>query len=348
MQKILNIQALRGIAALAVVAFHLVPIEAKYGTGNSILPNFFKFGMFGADLFFVISGFIMATITKNQFQSTPNALGFLYHRVSRIYPTYWFYSAVVLAVFLIKPAWVNTSQDNYVNILSSFLLLPESTLPLVNVGWTLIHEMYFYIVYSILLVFLPEKKLGLALALWGIAVIVINSCVTASNPFFNLVFHPLTLEFITGCFLAILFRKDYGWKNLIILLAGAVIICSVLTGLNETELPRGWWRVGIYGAPAAAILYCFVVAERERIVLNRYLVRLGDASYSIYLAHVLVLSAVGRVFYSLSADFLIGNTAMIFILIICVIASGLISYKIVEKPLMKATRRVYNFGWLNK
>lgn len=348
MDKILNIQALRGIAALLVVCFHLIPVEQKYGAGESVLPDLFKHGMFGVDLFFVISGFIMTSITRGQFQSTLNASDFLYHRASRIYPTYWFYSALVLIVFFIRPEWVNSAQGNQVNILSSFLLWPESTLPLINVGWTLIHEVYFYIVFSVLLVFLPEKRLVLSLLLWGVAVIVANFYMATNNPVLSLVAHPLTLEFIAGCFLAICFRKDTGWKFTVFLAISSVIVFMIMTGLNKSEIPSGWWRVGIYGAPAAAILYCLVVAEREGIVLNRYLAKLGDASYSIYLLHVLVLSAVGRALYALSTSYPITNSAMVIILCLCVIASGLISYRTIERPLLKASRKLYDFSKLNK
>lgn len=348
MQKILNIQALRGIAVLSVVAFHLVPIENKYGAGESVLPDFFKYGMFGVDLFFVISGFVMVSITRDQFQSVPRALTFLYHRASRIYPTYWFYSALVLAIFLIEPAWVNSAQGNQINIVSSFLLWPESTLPLINVGWTLIHELYFYIVFFVLLFLVPEKKLGLALALWALTVVVVNLSVATTNPVYRLAVNPLTLEFIAGCFLAILFYKDHGWTNTCILAAGSIIVVAVLTGLSHSETPAGWWRVGIYGAPAAAILYCLVVAEREQVVLHKYLVKIGDSSYSIYLVHVLVLSAMGRALHALSANSILGNTVMMLILTLCVIASGLISYRIIERPLIKATRKAYDFTRLRK
>ena len=343
MDRILNIQALRGIAALLVVSFHLIPIEEKYGAGESILPAFFKHGMFGVDLFFVISGFIMTSITRGQFQNTSNALKFLYHRASRIYPIYWFYSALVLIVFLIRPEWVNSAQDNQVNILSSFLLWPESTLPLINVGWTLIHEMYFYLVFSVLLVFLSEKKLGLSLLLWGVAVIVADFYLVTNNPVLNLIAHPLTLEFIAGCFLAIHFRKDSGWGFTLLLVISAAVTLVILTVLNGSEIPNGWWRVGIYGVPATAVLYCLVVAERKNLVLNIYLSKLGDASYSIYLMHVLVLSAAGRALYALSTSYPISNAAMVIILCLFVIISGLVSYRIIEQPLLKASRKLYSF-----
>ena len=147
MIKIQNIQALRGIAVLSVVFFHLLTIEQKYGGSKTILPDLLQFGMFGVDLFFVISGFVMVTVTRGKFQILKQASRFIYHRAARIYPTYWVYSILVLIVFLLQPSWVNNSQGNQANILASFLLFPSQTLPLVMVGWTLIHEIYFYLVF---------------------------------------------------------------------------------------------------------------------------------------------------------------------------------------------------------
>ncbi|MEA2116633.1 MAG: acyltransferase, partial [Thermodesulfobacteriota bacterium] len=135
--RIKNIQALRGVAVLLVVFFHMVTIEKKYGGTNTLLSDYFQFGMFGVDLFFVISGFVMVTVSRGKFQQPRQAATFLYHRISRIYPMYWFYSLLVLAVFLLQPSFVNSSQFGQVNILASFLLLPQKHLPLLMVGWTL-------------------------------------------------------------------------------------------------------------------------------------------------------------------------------------------------------------------
>ena len=70
MAKLKNIQALQGIAVLCVLAFHLVPIEEKYNVGAPILPSLFNYGMFGVDLFFVLSGFVMVAITRGAFKQT--------------------------------------------------------------------------------------------------------------------------------------------------------------------------------------------------------------------------------------------------------------------------------------
>ena len=78
MNRILELDALRGIAVLAVVFFHMTMgrEEAKYG---------FKLGVTGVDLFFIISGFvILLTLEK-----TKNWRSFLISRFSRLYPAYW-------------------------------------------------------------------------------------------------------------------------------------------------------------------------------------------------------------------------------------------------------------------
>jgi peptidoglycan/LPS O-acetylase OafA/YrhL len=99
MNKFLSIQALRGIAALGVVAFHSLSIEQKYSNGDSLLPDFFRLGQSGVDLFFVISGFVMVTVTKERFKINGESMRFLWGRLSRIYPTYWFYFLLVGSIF---------------------------------------------------------------------------------------------------------------------------------------------------------------------------------------------------------------------------------------------------------
>ena len=165
--------------------------------------------MFGVDLFFVISGFVMVAVTRGRFKQQKLALRFIYHRASRIYPTYWFYTTLVLIVFFFQPSWVNSSQGNQVNIFASYLLLPSTTLPLVMVGWTLIHEMYFYCIFFLILLLFPERNMPIAILLWGIGVLLLNSSFESSNPTFRIVSHPLTIEFIGGCFIALLyFRRN--------------------------------------------------------------------------------------------------------------------------------------------
>ena len=299
MSKLQSIQALRGVAVLAVVLFHLLTVEQKYGGTNTILSILFQFGMSGVDLFFVISGFVMVTVTRGKFQSCKNVFEFIFHRASRIYPTYWVYSILVLGVFLIKPSWVNSSQGNQVNIVASFLLLPSQTLPLVMVGWTLIHEMYFYLVFSLIMVLVPERKIFAALLLWGGSVVFLNLFLTSTTPTLKIITHPLTLEFIGGCILALLFqRKQFNIKRQTFIVSTLLVFLVSLCVFKYYQYmtikvePQEWWRVFIFGIPAMLIVFFVINAERSGCIINRFLVKIGDASYSIYLSNYLSLRSL--------------------------------------------------------
>lgn len=345
MRKIQNIQALRGIAVLLVVFSHILPIEYKYGGSITILPSFLQFGIFGVDLFFVISGFVMVTVTRGKFLIRKEAIRFIYHRVSRIYPMYWVYSLLVLVMFLLRPEWVNSSQGNQVEILSSFLLLPSSNLPLVMVGWTLIHEMYFYLVFFFMLILVSERYFLLALFLWSLGVVLINGYQQINSPIIHLISHPLTFEFIGGCFVAIIYYKNKNEiKNSILFtMIGLGLFASFfgyvfyqnITGLAT---PFGWWRILMFGVPASLIVFCLMIVERNGYVVHPVLIEIGSASYSIYLSHILTLSAVGRIWGEFSTDNIFDNVLMIPILLAITLAVGITSHRIVEKPLLKISR----------
>lgn len=345
MKKLQNIQALRGVAVLAVVFFHLVLIERKYGGEDTFLPDWLKFGMFGVDLFFVISGFVMVTVTRGKFQKIREALTFLYHRVSRIYPLYWVYTTLALIVFLVQPTWVNSSQGNQVNVPASYLLLPDNLLPLVQVGWTLIHEMYFYLVFFVILLLIPEKHMPLSMFLWGAVIVFFGR--STGTPTYNLVFHPLTMEFLIGCLLAwhyhnFVIQKVNG--TVLVATAGLGMLAAILGYVYYESLtaspPEGWQRVFYYGVPAAVIVFCITHAERNGVILPNALIKSGNASYSIYLSHLFTINVVGRTWNMFAVDGLWDNLAAIIIAFTLVLLAGFISYWYLETPLLNLSRKI--------
>jgi peptidoglycan/LPS O-acetylase OafA/YrhL len=300
--------------------------------------------MSGVDLFFVISGFVMVTITRGWFQNTGAIRRFLYHRVTRIYPAYWFYSLLVLVVFLIKPEMFNSSRGGQVNIFASFLLLPQELLPLLAVGWTLIHEMYFYLVFALLLLF-PERWLLPILMIWGIGAMGMGFALPlTSNPVVQVVTHPLTLEFIAGCVIAhIYFLKRYGssgWYFLVLALIWWLVGYGIHAVQGYGLEPTGWLRVLLFGVPAALMVFALVNMERATGQKPPYwLVFIGNASFSIYLSHIIVMSALGRIWGGLAIVNYGVNVAALIVILLSVLAIGIFSYQILERPLLRFTRR---------
>jgi exopolysaccharide production protein ExoZ len=332
---------------LLVVLMHSLHIEQKYGGSRSILPDILQFGMSGVDLFFVISGFVMVTVTRGKFQNLRASLRFLYHRMARIYPTYWVYSLLLLIVYFIRPTWINNAGGNQVDILASFLLLPSDIVPMVVVGWTLIHELYFYLIFALILLLTPERRLAHAVVLWGCGVWMVNALWSSHGPVIRLVSHPLTLEFIGGCLVAIVFfRTAIKARHDVLLGGSAVAVAISFLGFQFYEHATGsivlsdWWRVAIFGIPALFIVHCLSNAEKNGYVIHSSLILVGDASYSIYLSHILTLSTFGRIWALFSNDSIADNIIMVPVLLALVLLVGFLSYWLVEKPLLRLTRRV--------
>lgn len=353
-KKYSSIQYLRGIAALLVVVLHTYAFESKAGVGASVLPAWSVFGSAGVDLFFVISGFVMVLTTD----STSRVSLFLYRRVSRIYPLYWVYSGILALGYLLLPTLVRREDAASVDYLSSFLLLPQEQLPLLVVGWTLIHEMYFYLVFAGLLLF-PRKVLPKLLLVWLLTLLICEVFAAEEHvsPYYRLLSSPLTVEFILGCYIGHFrtsFKKVAGLKSLIIAVVFLLSSWIVQWSLYGED-PQGWLRVLSIGIPAAVLLFVCVRLEMvdssavrfKESRLHVFLERLGDASYSLYLSHFLVLSLLSRVFARcmgfLSPTALPGAmdnvVFVVFSLIVCV-AFGFLSYRFIEQPLIRLFRRL--------
>lgn len=337
MKKIDSIQALRGIAVLLVVLAHLFKIEQKYSS-SLILPDFFFGGISGVDIFFVISGFIMVTVTHGCFQK-PNACAeFLYHRLTRIYPIYWFFAALVFIIWCINPEWVNHGKTG--SILYSFLLLPQDLPPLVAVSWSLSNELYFYFVFSLLLAF-PERYLMRGILFWGALLLIAGGCITTSSPLLALVLNPLTFEFIAGAIVGIiyyqfrsfpLFNQTFFYSLFLLSLSVLLVNYKLYTDMYRV-VPEGVIRFILFGIPATICLYALLQASQKGLVMPAWLIAIGNASYSIYLSHVLVLSALGKLLFRPSFT-RFENIIVMMVLVIASILCGQLSYVKIEKPFL--------------
>ena len=108
--------------------------------------------------------------------------------------------------------------------LKSFALWPQDVPPLLGLGWTLIHEMWFYLIFALLLI-LPRKTLIIGLVAWAALTLghyLAFGAVEVSKPVWKLITSPLTLEFIGGALIAKLvlarfsISKDLAWPILIL------------------------------------------------------------------------------------------------------------------------------------
>lgn len=374
LKKLNNIQALRAFAVLLVVGLHLLAVEVKYSQFDVLLPTFLRIGISGVDLFFVISGFIMVTVTADLHgaqldASAPlsrrvGAWRFLYMRLSRIYPLYWLVSAVVLVIFLSHPTFLNAPHFSVSFVIHSFLLLPQQGLPLLMVGWSLVHEMYFYLVFAIFLL-LPRKYLPYLLFAWLCVVIEgfrhVEPFNPEQNPYTRFAFSPITTEFIAGCFLALFFEnrtRKAGEKfvyplalpSLLLGFVSLLLLWHYFSFNTETIDVIGWTRVYLFTLPYVLMIYGAVALEHNGREHNgqwtapAFAVRIGDHSYSIYLTHILVLSLCGRAWKTFAWAGYIDNIIILSATMVGVLLCGRWCYNNVEKPLLDLSRRLATHG----
>lgn len=155
-----NLQLLRAFAAINVVIFHIIGTAESYRLGTVALQNLEGWGQNGVDIFFVISGFVMA---YTQSLKPKTVMQFLANRAIRIVPLYWLLTTVLIAIYFLIPSVFRELNLSFEYAISSYLFFCQFLLdktPLIHVGWTLELEVIFYLIFGLCLV-IANKKLFL-------------------------------------------------------------------------------------------------------------------------------------------------------------------------------------------
>jgi peptidoglycan/LPS O-acetylase OafA/YrhL len=129
--SIVSIQLLRAIAALSVVYVHCTT-AGDY--------NFFSTGTFGVDIFFIISGFIIAYMVSKTTED------FLIKRIIRIVPLYFLATVAMALTVMFFPNHIRSTTISVSGFMKSILFIPgpeNRGQPILGQGWTLNYEMFF-------------------------------------------------------------------------------------------------------------------------------------------------------------------------------------------------------------
>jgi len=299
-----DIDGLRAIAVLSVIAFHIAPTRLKGG-------------FVGVDIFFVISGFLISSIIYKELESGAfSIVEFYVRRIRRIYPALFLVlSAVSVAgwIFLLPYDFVvlgkqilggSTFSANFVLWWQSGYFSPEAELkPLLHL-WSLgVEEQYYLIFPLICMAFyrsrsrwtLPTAFLAIAAVsmLVNVAFVSKYSSATYFLPFSRL------WELFVGAGLSLLLQRNMQassesqllakWRHYIGFLGLALLAASVF-GINQSDSFPGWWAL----LPTMGTI--LVIAAGQTSLVNRYIlsnklaVFVGLISYPLYLWHWPILS----------------------------------------------------------
>lgn len=297
--EIKTLQILRGIAAASVVYFHIRGITA--------------FGGFGIDIFFVLSGFVIAMIIA----TGQTASNFVIHRVSRIVPLYWILTTCVFVLAALGPGLLNSTSANFSNYFKSIFFIPyfkENGLlmPILAVGWTLNVEMLFYCCVWMSICISRKNYILITIGLLFFAYLTLGNCIEPGvlRTFFGKV---VIFEFIFGMlaykayelrFLSNISVKYYLFTALISYIAMlAVDANGVQTFMYIDDVNGiGSSRLLFYGIPCLLLIFSAVNLETLISMIPNPLVNIfvsiGNASYATYLSHLFVVEGFKKIVFS--------------------------------------------------
>ena len=330
---LVHIQVLRFFAALAVVAFHAWGIAPDgFKVPESAVAFALSHGGSGVDLFFVISGFIIFYATHSA-KLTPAE--FVRRRVERIVPLYFFVIAAVTTLALTLPATFGTPDwftPRHILKSLAFIAFTDGEMPVVYVGWSLEYEMYFYLVVALLMALTRDVWRNIVMVFSALAMVGRIPGVDTALGNYAFFADSMILEFVLGVIIGGVFaNRRVSWP------ASIAAACAIAT-LLVTDPAN---RVVVAGIPSACLVAAAAFVSRKRLDPSwpaRALARLGDASYSIYLAQVetvsLASTAVAGLIPAIPPLLLVIVTSGI------VVALGLALNILVERPLLKLCRRL--------
>lgn len=354
-KRLTFIDALRGLAALAIVFFHLVYIPRP----NLEIPIFSgiinKFGI-SVTLFFVISAYTLCLSAENRKSEENKILKFYIRRFFRIAPLFYAISAFWVLARIAIWSQETSLLEIIANATFTFNFLPGYHISIAWAGWTIGVEMLFYMVFPFLYSkFNTFKKLlillllTIGLAAISVHIILRTSDLPSSYPYmFFLSRFPI---FIFGTIVFWLQKKVFKFKGenkqnreklsfgLLILFTLISIILIKYHSIFNT-IPGAIMRIYTYiWAINFSILIISLSLNSNHLIVNKLTCFYGKISYSMYLLHPFLIYALIPVYRDIYS---LGFTSPLVKFSICTLTTlailtplSMLTFKYIEKPGLK-------------
>lgn len=301
-KTIYELQILRFVASMMVLISHVQheATEQRFLDLANYTPFNPVYWGAGVDVFFVISGFIMYHLCREQFGMDGAPRNFIVRRLVRIVPPYWGTTVCMLLAIWLFAGHISHAAIDPWHVLGSFFFFPVENpygqfYPIMILGWTLQFEVLFYVIFCIGLYF--SRKVGLSIIVGAVTLLGLSPLVIhfQSGPmaFWS---NSIVLEFVFGIALAELRARGFrlsaakGWA---VFAVGCMLLSLAhFSGLQFQYGLRGLW----VGLPA--LVMCAgpaLIAQRDHAtqsMLKRALVFGGDASFALYLSHPFSINLV--------------------------------------------------------
>ena len=300
MQRIEELDSLRGISVILVLLFHYTHSFSDKFPSYTLTTNFIdiKYGGIGVNLFFIISGFVIFLTANNiknsnRFKST---LIFLYKRFIRLYPLFWL--CMITTFFIMNNSDI-VELDKYkrdgIDFIFNLTMIPDVFNQILSdydieridgVYWSLIPELFFYSIMSIIIFFKGKKYIEYICLFW---LFIIFSGIFADKFSIDIPPSVSNLFILDWGYLFIIginFFKIKSNKDDSNFLNHSIILISLLGGFFLEPTQRF-----IFSILFVIIFYLFVY-DKLKWLTFKPLIFFGKISYALYLLHQFIGYAI--------------------------------------------------------
>lgn len=354
----------RGIAILLVFLFHCISDIAGESAEsvNSIYRDIMKLGWCGVDAFFVLSGFLITGILLDTRENHNFFRDFYAKRMLRIFPLYYIFLGIFIGVIhpLIRSYEyennLDTSQIWYWFYLENWIWIFQvfDIGPLVHL-WSLALEEQFYLIYPVLIYFLPHRLLSWFLGIVIVSALLIRSWLLLTN---SLTHHLAQIIYVNplcrvdtlaiGSAIALWMRSAVIlprllWISPIVAIASGMSLTIII--ITQRGLEPFNPVVQSVGFSLLAIFFGSVlilsITQSENSLLVRVLSwqplnELGKISYGFYVYHFSILwMLTDRIYEYIGKSFILGHLANIFGCGGLTLMISLLSWYCLEQPILR-------------
>ncbi|MER9457102.1 acyltransferase [Mesorhizobium sp. M0478] len=345
----LNLDAIRGVAAISVMLYHFSPFLAA----GKVLPSSYL----AVDLFFLLSGFVIAHAYDRKIENGMGFGTFLAIRLIRLYPLYLAGTLLGFFYLIVKnrliPAEYMPISEIGAMLTTGMFFIPlvsdayHTIFPLNPASWSLFFELIVNIAYVAVFFLLTKRVLTVLIAV-SLVLLVIASIVAGTLDF------GMTGSTIISGLPRVCFSFFLG-----------VLLCRSMTRYQSGLgfLRRGWWVEGAIaltlivfaiapagGARVAYDLACVVFVFPALVVVGTIAPTaprlsglygwLGRISYPIYIIHTPLLMIIAGAGKAAAIDPFAHHPWFGIVMAVSVIVIADIATRVYDEPLRRFLQRL--------
>lgn len=329
------LQVMRFVAAALVLYAH-----ATFYYHERVSAEFPVWGPggVGVPIFFAISGIVMVLSAQALTKDAAGARKFLVRRIIRIVPLWWLAVSIKVIIALAQPEMVNHNHFRADYAIKSYLLIPyfneqHAVVPLHGVGWTLLHEMFFYLLFTLALLCGRQPALwvsGVIVALWWA-----GKQWSVDSPYWVVATSSANLQFVLGMAVGSFLAQSHWPRRWHVAAALALAACAVLLEVLPATADLHFTYTVLLAFAAATLL----LSGQKPVAALKLPDRLGDSSYSLYLFHPFVAPAAAIGVARLMPGVDPGWHLLLVTLFTIAVCHGL--HLVAEVPLVRWARRAF-------